>query len=132
VRIVLAAFALGVPLFGAPAAQALRYASPTGKSTDNCQTPATACDLRTAVEGVAGNDPAVGEEVVVEPGKYSVSVTPIAPGAQRMDIHGVLTSPRPFIVGNDARSYRAFPISKSKSRAMNRRWGSATRRSTGC
>lgn len=100
-RIVLAAFALGVPLFGAPAAQALRYASPTGKSTDNCQTPATACDLRTAVEGVAGNDPAVGEEVVVEPGKYSVSVTPIAPGAQRMDIHGVLTSPRPFIVGND-------------------------------
>jgi hypothetical protein len=105
VRIVLAAFALGVPLFGAPAAQALRYASPTGKSTDNCQTPATACDLLTAVHGKTGDEPNKGEEVIVEPGSYSVSHE-LEPGAGEMDVHGVAGKSRPIITGLNTSVFR--------------------------
>jgi hypothetical protein len=106
VRIVLAGVALFV-LGGAQGAWALRYASPTGASSSNCQTPATACDLATAVHGVGGNKPAKGEEVIVEPGNYSVSGSAIEPGAAGMSVHGVAGKPRPVITGHTTAVFRA-------------------------
>jgi hypothetical protein len=107
VRIVLAGIALSVPLAGAPSAWAVRYASPTGASSSNCQTPATACALRTAVHGVGSNKPAKGEEVIVEPGNYSVSGSAIEPGAAGMSVHGVAGKPRPVITGHTTAVFRA-------------------------
>jgi Bacterial Ig domain len=107
VRIVLAGIALSVPLAGAPSAWAVRYASPTGASSSNCQTPATACALTTAVHGVGGNSPAKGEEVIVEPGNYSVSGSAIEPGAVGMSVHGVAGKPRPVITGHTTAVFRA-------------------------
>jgi hypothetical protein len=107
VRIVLAGIALSVPLAGAPSAWAVRYASPTGASSSNCQTPATACDLTTAVHGVGSNKPAKGEEVIVEPGNYSVSGSAIEPGAAGMSVHGVAGKPRPVITGHTTAVFRA-------------------------
>jgi hypothetical protein len=106
VRIVLAGVALGV-LGGAQGAWAVRYASPTGASSSNCQTPATACDLTTAVHGVGSNKPAKGEEVIVEPGNYSVSGSAIEPGAAGMSVHGVAGKPRPVITGHTTAVFRA-------------------------
>jgi hypothetical protein len=88
-----------------PQAQAVRYASPTGKSTSNCQTLATACDLLTAVHGVGGNEPASGEEVIVEPGAYGVSSEPIDPGAAKMIVHGVAGMPRPVITAHEDEAF---------------------------
>jgi hypothetical protein len=107
VRIVLAGIALSVPLAGAPSAWAVRYASPTGASSSNCQTPATACALATAVHGVGSNKPAKGEEVIVEPGNYSVSGSAIEPGAAGMSVHGVAGKPRPVITGHTTAVFRA-------------------------
>ena len=109
-RIVLAGIALSVPLAGAPSAWALRYASPTGNSSSNCQTPATACDLTTAVHGVVSNKPAKGEEVIVEPGNYSVSGSAIEPGAAGMSVHGVAGKPRPVITGHTTAVFRANEV----------------------
>jgi hypothetical protein len=80
----------------APCAGAVRYASPTGTSSENCQTPATACDLKTAIHGTGANNPVSGEEVIVEPGAYTISVT-LTPGAHKMFIHGAFGSPRPVL-----------------------------------
>src|SRR5580704_18804079 len=101
-RVAGACLALGVTLVLTPAAEAVRYASPTGKSTSSCQTQATACDLATAVHGVGGNEPVKGEEVIVEPGEYSVSSGPLEPGAYEMYVHGVAGMPRPVITGHES------------------------------
>jgi hypothetical protein len=77
-------------------AVATRYVTPTGNSTNDCQSVATGCDLKTAIEGVVSNLPASGEEVIVEPGSYSVAAQ-ISEGAPNLSIHGVLGQPRPVI-----------------------------------
>jgi hypothetical protein len=92
--IVLAASVLSLVL---PAqAMATRYVTPTGNSTNDCQSVATSCDLKTAIEGTVGNMPSNGEEVIVEPGNYFVGVQ-IVEGAPNLNIHGVLGQPRPRI-----------------------------------
>jgi hypothetical protein len=77
----------------ASGAWALRYAGPTGISTQDCLTVATACDLQTAIQTAAA-----GEEVVVEPGNYTVG-SEIAVSKPNLDIHGVEGQPRPVITG---------------------------------
>jgi PKD repeat protein len=89
----------GLVLLVLPAqAVAVRYASPTGTAGASCQTPATACSLTVAVHGKSGDEPAPGEEVIVEPGTYHVTET-ISAGAAKMDIHGEAGQPRPEITG---------------------------------
>jgi hypothetical protein len=83
----------------AGAASAARYASPTGLSANSCQTPATACDLATAIHGVLGNAPKQGAEVIVAPGNYAVVET-IETGAAGMNVHGLAAGPRPVLTGS--------------------------------
>jgi hypothetical protein len=81
----------------APAsALATRYVTETGSSANNCQSIATACDLQTAIEGTVSNMPSAGEEVIIEPGTYSMGAE-ILQGAPSLNIHGVLGQPRPVI-----------------------------------
>src|SRR5262249_50955484 len=61
--------------------------------------PAEACDIRTAVEGTAKNEPALGEQVVIGPGVYTVTKT-IETGAGNMHIEGEAGHPRPQIQGS--------------------------------
>jgi len=100
VGVALAVVAFCVALGDVQGAWALRYASPAGKSTNNCRSPATACDLRTAVEGKPGNEPITGEEVIIEPGSYSVSST-IKTGAPELNVHGMAGQPRPILAGKE-------------------------------
>lgn len=86
-------------LAATPDALAIRYASPTGTSGLNCHTPATACDLTTAIQGAPGNEPTSGEEVVVEPGTYKLAAK-IETGASSMNIHGAAGKPMPVITGS--------------------------------
>lgn len=72
-----------------------RYASPTGTSAQDCATPATACDIATAIDGTGANTPVSGQEIVVEPGTYTLSGT-LAPTVDTV-IHGVDGQPRPVI-----------------------------------
>jgi hypothetical protein len=83
-------------LAGPAEADALRYASPSGDSADSCDTPAQACDLHTAISGSGANMPSSGEEVIVLPGSYSLSVE-VPEGASNMNVHGALDQPRPVI-----------------------------------
>lgn len=86
-----ALLALPAPAF------ALRYASPTGISTNNCATPATACDLDTAIEGDGGsNVPSNGEEVIVLSGTYNNAAF-IVQGAPNMYVHGDFGGAPPLI-----------------------------------
>jgi hypothetical protein len=95
--IALAVFLLGValpaPAFG------LRYASPTGVPADDCQTVATACDLRTAIVGDGmANLPVNGEEVVVQPGAYTNTANlDTSATAFGLNIHGAVGQPAPVI-----------------------------------
>jgi hypothetical protein len=89
------AVVVGMLAMPAPAL-ALRYASPTGMSADNCQTVGTACDLETAIEGTGGNLPSMGEEVIVLQGDYAVT-TEIEHGASGLNVHGAFDQPRPVI-----------------------------------
>jgi len=94
--------ALLVACAAAPAlaSTAPRYASPAGTSTDDCTTPATACDIVTAIDGNGGNDPVDGQEIVIEPGTYTLTTT-LAPTVDHLDVHGVTGQPRPVIEGSD-------------------------------
>jgi hypothetical protein len=92
--------AFGMLLFAADA-PALRYASPTGTSVSDCQTPVTACDLSTAVHGVPGNEPAAAEEVIVEPGTYKITAK-VETGAPSMNVHGATGQPAPLVTGSVA------------------------------
>ncbi|HEY7122090.1 MAG TPA: choice-of-anchor Q domain-containing protein [Solirubrobacterales bacterium] len=76
---------------------AVRYASPTGSALANCQTPATACSLKTAIQGNGGNVPTNGEEVVVLAGSYPTETGDIFEGAALLDIHGESGQPPPVI-----------------------------------
>src|SRR5580704_8370545 len=80
---------------GASAAMLPRYASPTGTSADDCASLANACDIATAIDGTAGNMPVSGQEVIVEPGTYTLTAT-LAPTVNTI-IHGVAGVPRPVI-----------------------------------
>jgi hypothetical protein len=111
-----AAIALG--LLAMPAsALALRYASPTGTALADCQTPATACTLLTAIQGNGGNVPAEAEEVVVLTGTYPNQTAEISAGAPNLNIHGESGQARPLIsesglgrllMGSGALSYLRF------------------------
>ncbi len=79
---------------------ATRYAAPSGSSADDCHSVATACDLKTAIQGNGPNLPSAGEEVIVEPGNYSFSDF-VMQGAPNLNIHGVLTQPRPVVNQSD-------------------------------
>lgn len=100
VRLPLAALITVAALIWASAASAAgpRYASPSGSAAQDCTTPATACDITTALEGSGANQPTTGQEVVVEPGTYVVSTT-LTPHVD-LNIHGVLGQPRPVIQGS--------------------------------
>jgi hypothetical protein len=92
---------VGIFLITAGAAPALattppRYASPSGTSAESCATPATACDITTAVDGTSGNNPVYGQEVIIEPGTYTLS-TGLAPTVGNLNVHGVAGEPRPVI-----------------------------------
>jgi hypothetical protein len=83
--------------FAMPAqALATRYVTAAGTPAGNCQTVSTACDLQTAIEGTSVNMPSSGEEVIVEPGTYSLADF-VTEGAPNLNIHGVLGQPRPLI-----------------------------------
>ena len=71
-------------VFPPPAVAALRYASASGTPTNDCQTVMTACDPVTAVNGTTGNMPNDGDEVVIEPGSYTLTTT-LNPGANNMN-----------------------------------------------
>src|SRR5436305_15342076 len=75
------------------AAPPLRYASSTGKSTNDCTAPATACDMQTAINGNGGNQPVANQEVVVAPGTYNLTATLDPP--TNLYVHGVFGQPRP-------------------------------------
>jgi hypothetical protein len=92
-------------LLGAPsAAWALgpRYASPTGTSAQDCASLATACDIQTAINGSGGNQPQDDQEVIVEPGSYTLTAT-LSPTVD-LNVHGVVGMPRPVI------SASGFPV----------------------
>jgi hypothetical protein len=75
---------------------ATRYAGPSGTSAQSCSTPATACDLQTAIEGSGPNLPSDGEEVIILPGDYSLS-DDVVQGVPNLFVHGDFSSPRPQI-----------------------------------
>jgi hypothetical protein len=83
------------------AAPPLRYASPSGNSTNDCATPATACDIQTAISGNGANQPEAGQEVVVAPGTYNLTATLNPP--VNLYVHGVFGQPRPVIIANGFR-----------------------------
>jgi hypothetical protein len=87
-------FALGAPGTAA-ATPGPRYASPTGTAAQDCTTVATACDIGTAIDGSGANNPVAGQEVIVEPGTYTLSA-PLAPTVNTV-IHGANGQPRPVI-----------------------------------
>jgi hypothetical protein len=93
-----AGMAVAIGVLALPAqALALRYASPTGSALADCQTPATACTLKTAIQGNGGNLPSESEEVVVLTGTYPTQTAEISAGAPNLNIHGESGQPRPLI-----------------------------------
>jgi hypothetical protein len=102
-RIFPLAAAVAALLAFAPSAFATRYATPTPAPGADCHTQATACDVITAIEGVAGNKPVSKEEVVLDPGTYDLPKNKsISAGAGALDIHGVDGQPRPVLVAHGA------------------------------
>lgn len=100
-RRLLLALALCAPLaVPSVAVAATRWVSPTGTAAQDCKTSATACDLVTALEGVAGNMPTKGDEVVIAAGDYTVA-SQIAFGTTQLDVHGA-PGARPVISGPGA------------------------------
>lgn len=83
-------------LLAAGPAFAIRYASTTGNSKQPC-TEAKPCDIATAIHGVIGNEPLAKEEVVVEPGTYTITGERIEEGAYGMNVHGASGAARPVI-----------------------------------
>lgn len=57
----------------------------------------TACDPVTAVNGKPGNIPGANDEVVIEPGSYTLTATLTPPLGTSLKIHGVLGKPRPAL-----------------------------------
>jgi hypothetical protein len=89
----------------APAAQAERYAAPSGSGPEPCAATAP-CSLKEAISKAKAND-----EVVVTGGSYTVPAT-IAPEgpASNLYIHGDFGGPMPQIVGSGALTiYNAQP-----------------------
>jgi hypothetical protein len=81
-------------------AMATRYVTQTGTPVNDCQSVPTGCDLQTAIHGNGANVPSDGEEVVVEPGSYSLGAS-IMEGAANLNIRGVAGQPRPAITQTD-------------------------------
>ncbi len=85
------AVSLGSLALTASASAAQRIASATGSGIQ-C-TPASPCELRTAVESASA-----GDEVIVRSGRYSLSSPLQFPGlATGLDVHGEAGQPRPRI-----------------------------------
>ncbi len=99
-RVAGAAVALGMLVLPG-AAMATRYVTPTGNSANDCQSASTGCDLLTAIQGTGGNMPSAGEEVIVEPGDYSMGAN-ISEAVPNLNIHGVAGQPRPVITQTNA------------------------------
>jgi hypothetical protein len=80
------------------AAFATRYVTTTGSAANDCSAPdlTHACDLPTAIHGVPTNMPSDGDEVVIEPGIYSISAQ-LTEGAANLFVHGVTNQQRPEI-----------------------------------
>jgi hypothetical protein len=102
--LLVAVLATGLTLLVVPAAHATRYASVSGSAAASCATIEEACDIRTAVEGTAKNEPAFGEQVVVGPGVYHVTET-LETGAGNMRIEGEGVS-RPTLQGSTGQIIR--------------------------
>jgi hypothetical protein len=77
------------------AAAAQRWAAPAGAATGGSCSEVVPCTIEVAV-----NQAASGDEVVVEPGTYSVTAPLDAPGP--IDLHGVAGRPRPRLDGSPA------------------------------
>lgn len=124
-------------LLAVPAeALGIRYASPTGSSAANCQTPATACDPTTAIQGTGVNTPSNGEEVVILTGNYPTQTTELNQGAANLDIHGESGQPRPVInlsgiarwaLSSGTLSYLHFKVSGGSGEAVNSDGGTIDR-----
>jgi hypothetical protein len=91
---------VAVALVTPASASATRYVTPTGLATNDCQSIAEGCDLKTAIQGNGANVPTAGEEVIVEPGSYSLDSEILAPNLN-LNIHGVVGQPRPVITQTD-------------------------------
>ncbi len=83
--------ATGLAVAAPPASAAgLRYAAPTGTDAQDCLTPATACSITKAV-----NQAVAGDQVVVAPGSYTVSVS--LQSTLGITVVGTAGQPRPVI-----------------------------------
>jgi hypothetical protein len=89
-------------------ALATRYVTETGSSGNNCQSIATGCDLKTAIQGNGGNVPVAGEEVIVEPGTHSIGSSDIVEGIPNLNIHGVSGQPLPVVHQTDPNAQLKF------------------------
>jgi hypothetical protein len=101
---------LAAMLGGPAAAWATRYASSTGTSSESCASPATACDLKTAVAGNGVNNPKAGEEVIVEPGTYKVT-TKIESTVAPLTVRGAAGQPRPVITSKAVTVFKGSGLS---------------------
>lgn len=86
------AVTLLVALPSAPAAAAQRFASALSSDTTGSCATGSPCRLDHAIAGASA-----GDEVVVEPGDYTVNSQLSAPVS--MDLHGVAGQPRPRLIG---------------------------------
>ena len=97
--IAIAVAAVGIALFAsapawAGAAAQTVYASPTGVSLGTCVDPSQPCLLQTAIDHAIA-----GGEVVLEPGTYTSTQSPITV-TKPLDIHGEYDQPAPTIVND--------------------------------
>lgn len=77
------------------AAQAgIRYAGPGGVGSEPCSDAMNPCGIETAVEGSVAN----GDEIVVQPGTYTISNTLTVDDA--VSVHGVSGQARPKVVNS--------------------------------
>jgi hypothetical protein len=86
-----------VLLMASPAMAAQRYAAPEGKGASPCEQ-AAPCPLTTAVNSAVN-----GDEVIVEPGSYTLP-SALFPIGTNLYIHGNLGQPMPIINGSTSGS----------------------------
>lgn len=126
---------LAAMLVAPTAAQAVRYASPTGSAIATCSDSTTnGCTLEAAVEGNAAGVPSAGEEVIVLPGSYTQTSELTLPSIN-LNVHGQAGQPAPVInasgigrtsVNNGTISYLRFE-SSTISETINLNVGKADR-----
>ena len=100
----LAVLAQSLAIGAGVAAAGQRYASPTGTMVAPC-TSASPCDLATAVQNAADND-----EVIVNPGAYSLSSTVTV--SKAVTVHGVAGQAAPVITSS---AFTALQVSNASA-----------------